>query len=262
MLLRKQKSAGANLSLFPSWFPFYGFVVPFRCLVRFANVVTSGMVPPSRGWKRGCRDLKWFPLPCRAYVSRKREILQSRPILSPCNYSHNLSPSRSSDFSVNPFWNLLTNFTPPPPPGLFTCKFSDIDRQNIPVKFKFKLEIDITKHGDYSLGRHASNKRNTKTRRHQFQHSTKYPATGHRGCSVMEHRVFRLRSVNRVAEQERGARLDTTRPRDRERERERRGCFNEIAVMPCKWLGNSFRGFLYPPPDCTPRRLNSIPYIF
>lgn len=151
---------------------------------------------------------------------------------------------------------------PPPPPGLFTCKFSDIDRQNIPVKFKFKLEIDITKHGDYSLGRHASNKRNTKTRRHQFQHSTKYPATGHRGCSVMEHRVFRLRSVNRVAEQERGARLDTTRPRDRERERERRGCFNEIAVMPCKWLGNSFRGFLYPPPDCTPRRLNSIPYIF
>lgn len=116
MLLRKQKSAGANLSLFPSWFPFYGFVVPFRCLVRFTNVVTSGMVPPSRGWKRGCRDLKWFPLPCRAYVSRKREILQSRPILSPCNYSHNLSPSRSSDFSVNPFWNLLTNFTPTPHP--------------------------------------------------------------------------------------------------------------------------------------------------
>lgn len=112
MLLRKQKSAGANLSLFPSWFPFYGFVVPFRCLVRFTNVVTSGMVPPSRRWKRGCRDLKWFPLPCRAYVSRKREILQSRPVLSPCNYSHNLSPSQSSDFSISPFWNLLTNFTP------------------------------------------------------------------------------------------------------------------------------------------------------
>lgn len=47
MLLRKQKSAGANLSFLPSRFPFYGFVVPFRCRT---NIVTSGMVPP---WSYG-----------------------------------------------------------------------------------------------------------------------------------------------------------------------------------------------------------------
>lgn len=57
----------------------------------------------------------------------------------------------------------------------------------------------------------------------------------------MEHRVFRLRPVNRVAGA--GGRVPRKR-RERERNREWRGCFNEIAVMPCKWLGNSFRGFL------------------
>lgn len=77
MLLRKQKSAGANLSFLPSRFPFYGFVVPFRCRT---NIVTSGMVPPwSYGWKRGyLRGPRWPFSLLPAYVSRKREILHSR----------------------------------------------------------------------------------------------------------------------------------------------------------------------------------------
>lgn len=60
---------------------------------------------------------------------------------------------------------------------------------------------------------------------------------------VMEHGVFRLHSSK--SSWERGHEIDMAKPGEKER-RNGGGCFNEIAVMPCKWLGNSFRGFLCP----------------
>lgn len=59
----------------------------------------------------------------------------------------------------------------------------------------------------------------------------------------MEHGVFRLHSSK--SSWERGHEIDMAKPGEKER-RNGGGCFNEIAVMPCKWLGNSFRGFLCP----------------
>lgn len=90
MLLRKQKSAGANLSFLPS-----------LSTVPFLRLCCSLSLPHERrnfwhgasmvgGYEKGAT---YAVHDGPAYVSRKREILHSKTIVSPCNYSRIHFPS-------------------------------------------------------------------------------------------------------------------------------------------------------------------------
>lgn len=246
MLLRKQKSAGANLSFLPSRFPFHGFVVPFRSKYEHRDFWHGASLVVGK-WKRGyLRGPRW-PFSLRpAYVSRKREILHSRR----CKIillSHPLHPT--IPFKISSFETEEHSYFPYD--SRFLVRSSDLSNtwtlskelfEKIRVRdSKLRLtEIVIIIEKSALHWQISGSPTN-------FDIRWSIPVRH----GVMERGVFRLRSVNRVGGGGRGH--ETWRNWEAEKERwNGGGCFNEIAVMPCKWLGNSFRGFLCPPPDCTP----------
>lgn len=164
MLLRKQKSAGANLSFLPS-----------LSTVPFLRLCCSLSLPHERrnfwhgasmvgGYEKGAT---YAVHDGPAYVSRKREILHSKTIVSPCNYSRihfpSSLPSKFHHFETisrirNEFAILVPNI------------LEAIVRQ--------KFEFEITTHVESLQEKRKVHLWQISGSATNFRHSRKYPSTG------------------------------------------------------------------------------------